>query len=283
MTARVASLVLFVLFLSQGESLLVPYAQLATPAEGSITRGGMRCIVTGGSSGIGEAICKELGKRGCQVFITGRNEEKLSDVQKAVVESGGRAAGGVGDVRNEADVKRLFREASTFFGGDSPGCDLLVASAGIGRFGPIASLSEEDFDATFATNVKGVWLWAREVVPKMKEAGKGQVIFVSSVAGLRKFPGCSVYGGSKWAVEGIAGSLREECKGTGVKIASLAPGSVATPWWMETSRGGKPEAASTEQLAKFLQPQDVASAAMTIVDQASSSNIESLVLDPAGA
>lgn len=110
----------------------------------------------------------------------------------------------------------------------------VVASAGIGRFGPIETISEADFDDVFATNVKGSWLWAREVLPGMKAAGKGQIVFVSSVAGLRKFPGCSVYGGSKWAVEGIAGSVREEAKGTGVKVATFCPGSVATPWWMET-------------------------------------------------
>jgi len=240
----------------------------------------MRCIVTGGSSGIGEAICKELGRRGCRVFITGRNTEKLNTVQKLVGELGGEAAWGVGDVSNESDVKRLYREATSFFGGEKPGCDLLVASAGIGRFGPIDNLTVEDFDATFATNVKGVWLWAREVIPAMKQEGKGQVIFVSSVAGLRKFPGCSVYGASKWAVQGIAGSLREECKATGVKIASLAPGSVATPWWLETSRGGKPDPATPEQMAKFLQPEDVAAAAMAIVDQGTSCDIETLSLDP---
>ena len=116
----------------------------------------------------------------------------------------------------------------------NPFTNPVVASAGIGRFGPIETLSEQDFDDVFSTNVKGVWLWAREVVAPMKAAGSGQIILVSSVAGLRKFPGCSVYGASKWAVEGIAGSLREECKGTGVKVASLAPGSVATPWWTET-------------------------------------------------
>lgn len=91
-------------------------------------------------------------------------------------------------------------------------------------------------------------------------AAPGQIIFVSSVAGLRKFPGCSVYGGSKWAVEGIAGSLREECKGTGVKVATFCPGSVATPWWLETERGGKLEAASQDAMEKMLQPGDVAKA-----------------------
>lgn len=108
------------------------------------------------------------------------------------------------------------------------GVDVLVTSAGIGRFGLIEELTEKEFSASFDVNVKGTWLWARQVLPVMKEAGNGQVVFISSVAGLRKFARCSVYGASKWAVQGIAGSLREECRGSGVKVATLCPGSIPT-------------------------------------------------------
>jgi len=77
--------------------------------------GGMRCIVTGGSSGIGAAVCSELGRRGARVFITGRQEETMQKVKKEVEKEGGSAAYGVGDVRSETDVKRLFmyRRASS--------------------------------------------------------------------------------------------------------------------------------------------------------------------------
>lgn len=101
----------------------------------------------------------------------------------------------------------------------------------------------------------------------MKRQQKGQMVFVSSVAGLRKFANGSIYGASKWAVQGIAGSLREECRGTGVKVATLCPGGVATPWWLERERGGKAVPATEEQMAKMLTAEDVASAAMSIVDQ----------------
>ena len=110
-------------------------------------------------------------------------------------------------------------------------------------------------------------LRAREVLPGMKAQNEGQIVFVSSVAGLRKFARCSVYGASKWAVQGIAGSLREECRGTGVKVATVCPGSVATPWWLERERGGKDEAPSEEQMLQMLSPSDVAKATMTVVEQ----------------
>ena len=233
----------------------------------------LRCIVTGGSSGIGEAICHELGKRGHQVFVTGRNAQNLQRVAAAVREVGGRSAIGTGDVCCEQDVQRLFKEACTFFqqpdgaSGSKPACDLLITSAGIGRFGLIENMEEADFQHVFDVNVKGVWLWAREVLPCMKAQSNGQVVFVSSVAGLRKFARCSVYGASKWAVQGIAGSLREECRGTGVKVATVCPGSVATPWWLERERGGKEAPPSEEQLLQMLLPVDVAKAILAVVEQ----------------
>jgi len=243
----------------------------------------LKCIVTGGSSGIGAAICQELGRRGHQVFVTGRDEQNLNKVAAAVRENGGSSAFGLGDVSSEADVQRLYREASSFFtqaSGSAAACDLLVTSAGMGRFGKIESMTEDDFTRSFDVNVKGVWLWTREVLPSMKLQKKGQVVFVSSMAGVRKFSGCSVYGASKWAVQGIAGSVREECRGTGVKIATLCPGSVATPWWQQQERGGKEVPATEEQLEKMLTPEDVAIAAMSIIDQGPRSDIESVLLDP---
>ena len=254
----------------------------------------LRCIVTGGSSGVGEAICRALGQRGAKVFVTGRNEDNLRGAAAAVVEEGGYSSYGVGDVTVEADVKRLYAEAQTFFaagitmnsfGADvwvegEEGIDVLVTSAGIGRFGAIEELSEADFSASFDVNVKGTWLWAREVLPVMKQQGRGQIVFISSVAGVRKFGRCSAYGASKWAVQGIAGSLREECRGTNVKISTLCPGSVATPWWLERERGGKEVPATQEQLARMLTPADCATACMTIIEQSVTSDIETLVLEP---
>ena len=202
--------------------------------------------------------------------MTGRREENLQETAAAVVEEGGYSRYGAGDVTVEADVRRLHAEAQTFFsegitvnsfGADvwvegEAGVDVLVTSAGIGRFGTIEELSEADFTASFDVNVKGSWLWAREVLPAMKQQARGQVVFISSVAGVRKFGRCSVYGATKWAVQGLAGSLREECRGTNVKISTLCPGSVATPWWLEKERGGKEVPATDEQLAKMLTPDD---------------------------
>ncbi|KAJ1476966.1 hypothetical protein T484DRAFT_3057425 [Baffinella frigidus] len=88
----------------------------------------------------------------------------------------------------------------------------------------------------------------------MKLRGSGQVVMVSSIAGLRPLARCSAYGASKFAVQGMAGSMREECKGTGVKVATLCPASVATAWWQDKERGGKAIPATEEQLGALTQP-----------------------------
>ncbi len=100
----------------------------------------LRCIVTGGSSGIGEAVCRELGKRGAKVFVTGRKEENLQRVAAAVEEAGGHSAYGAGDVAVEADVKRLYSEAEAFFSKgitvNSFGADVWVCACSAQRSNP---------------------------------------------------------------------------------------------------------------------------------------------------
>jgi len=158
--------------------------ELTAQVPGTTQKGPpLRCIVTGGSSGIGEPICGELRKRVATVFITGRQLANLQRSSDGVILEGGYCPFGVGDVTVEANVQRLFAEAQAFFakgitvnsfGADvwvqgEAGVDVLVTSAGIGRFGPIKKLSEPDFSSSVDVNVKGVWLWAREVLPAMKQ------------------------------------------------------------------------------------------------------------------
>jgi len=238
-----------------------------------------RCaIVTGGSSGIGRAICKQLGSRGYRVFVTGRNEANLAAVVQEVTDAGGSARFGAGEVSDEASVAALYAEAVGFFDNSSP--DVLVANAGVGRFGPLETVSTADFDLSFATNVKGVFLWLRATLPGMKEANAGQIVVMSSVAGLRYSSLGPVYTSTKWALQGLVGSVRENLKGTMVKIGTVNPGSVATPWWVEPERGGKPAPATEERLAKMLTADDVAMSTMHLIDQSPTSNIEMVALDP---
>ena len=212
------------------------------------------------------------------MFLTGRNEEQLRAASAEVVAAGGTAAWGAGDVAVVEDVQRLHREAAAFWGGEGP--RVLVCNAGLGRFGLLEECSVDDFDTTMAVNVRGVFLWLRQLLPAMKAAGRGQIVVVSSVRGLKPGANCSLYSASKFALQGMVGSLREELRGSELKAGTVNPGAVATPWWLDSARGGKPKPATAEQLAGMLQPEDVAAAAMALVGQGGSSDIECIALDP---
>ena len=239
-------------------------------------------LVTGGSNGIGAAIVRMYGCSGNSVFFTGRNEHDAVSLRDEVIAaSGGRAAFALGDVAVPDDVNRMCSEAQAFFkqhGSGSGTIDVLVANAGCGGGRAALETTEiESFDRQFATNVKGVYLFIRAVLPGMKSQKRGQIVVTSSVAGIRPVANGAIYCSTKWAVEGMVRSLREELKGTGVKAATINPGPVATKWWDEEARGGKrPDGARPSTM---LSAEDCARGAATIIDQAETSDIASVVLD----
>ena len=148
---------------------------------GSFGPPGLNILITGGSSGIGEAIAMEMQRAGgvnCHsFFLIGRDEEKLKKVCLKFISP---VAYGVGDVSSEADVKRIYKEAQNFFtdeNGEHEPIDVVVLNAGVGRFGECEDLTVADFDLTFNTNVRGVFLWLQQCLPSMKERGKGGPLF----------------------------------------------------------------------------------------------------------
>ncbi len=226
-------------------------------------------LITGGSSGIGRELAHSLIKSGgYKVIITGRDEEKLNKV----VEDMNTTRKGCtfclkGDVSVEADVERMFDAAMGIFDGKMDGVFL---NAGVGRFGPIEELSVDDFDLTFNTNVRGVWMWMRKVVPVMRAQNSGQIIATSSNLGVKTAGRCTLYSASKFAVQSMIMCLREELKGTGVKAATLNPGSVDTPWF-----DGK-----DVDRSKMLSANDCAKAAQFIFEQSETSDIDMILLNP---
>jgi NAD(P)-dependent dehydrogenase (short-subunit alcohol dehydrogenase family) len=199
---------------------------------------GKHIVITGGSSGIGSAIARDFGCDGSgnQIFVTGRSADELKKVVDDIQAKGGSAAFGVGDVTSEEDVRRLHDEAKAFMGH----IDVLVANAGCGGGRALLEKVELDkFERQFDTNVKGVFLWIKELLPDMKARQSGQIVVTSSVAGKKPFAQGSIYCASKWAVEGMVLSLREELAGTGVKAATINPGPVDTKWWSDPARCGR--------------------------------------------
>jgi 3-oxoacyl-[acyl-carrier protein] reductase len=225
-----------------------------------------RILITGASSGIGEAIALEMASGGHTFYLTGRNEERLKKVCSKVNSLGGKVFIGVGDVSDDRTVDSQFAEAEAMMGG----VDVLVANAGVGYFGNLEELTVEQFDEQFNINVRGVFLWMRKVIPGMRARNNGQIIVMSSNLGLNTSARGSIYAGTKHAVQAMVSCLREELRGTLVKAATINPGSVSTPWF-----DGK-----DVNREKMLSASDVAKAARLIIDQEETSNIDHILLLP---
>lgn len=223
-------------------------------------------VITGASSGIGEAVALEMAKDHHRFYLTARRRDKLEDVANRIESVGGKAFFGSGDVGDRSDVDRLFEDALEKLGT----IDVLFANAGVGFFGNLEDISIEQYDDQFNTNVKGVFLWLRKVLPIMKKQNRGQIIATSSNLGLETSRRASIYAGTKHAVQAMIQCLREELKGTGVKAATINPGSVSTPWF-----DGK-----KSDRSKMLTADDVAKTVRFIIDQKGTSNIEHILIRP---
>ena len=226
----------------------------------------LRIVITGGSSGIGEAIAFNMAKDGHKLYLIGRNQQKLLKVKEQIEKVGSEVYVGIGDVSDEYDGKRILNDILNEFGG----VDVLVANAGIGYFGNLEDLTLTQFDEQFNTNVRGVFIWLKQVLPLMKKKNKGQIIVTSSNLGLNTSSRASIYSATKHAVQAMVWCLRKELKGTQVKAATINPGSVDTPWF-----DGK-----DVDRTKMLSPIDVANAARLIILQKDTSNIDHVLLLP---
>lgn len=200
---------------------------------------GKVAIVTGGNRGIGRGIAEALAKEGLVVALTAR---RLEEAERAAMEIGS-ARGYACDVRRHADVRALFEAVERELGG----VDVLVNNAGVGFFGPVETMSLDDWHAVIETNVNGVFYCTKEALPRMRARGGGYVFNVSSLAGRNAFPGGGAYCASKHALNGFSEVLFQEVRHDGIRVTYLMPGSVATDF----GRG------AAEKQDWALQPADV--------------------------
>lgn len=179
---------------------------------------GMSVLVTGGGSGIGEAVVERLAAGGARVTLSGRRAEKVA----AVAERTG-ACGVTGDVTVDAD-RRAMVEATVAHGG---GIDAVVHSAGNMYRGPVEELTEAGLHDVFASNVVAPMLLTGLALPHLRER-QGAVVFFGSVHTQRAFPGASPYAATKGALETLTGVLAAELGPQGVRVSCVRPGGVLT-------------------------------------------------------
>ncbi|WP_137627073.1 SDR family oxidoreductase [Lactiplantibacillus pingfangensis] len=183
-------------------------------------------VITGASSGIGEASAKLLAKNGAKVVLGARREARLQEIVADIEAAGGTAAYQVTDVTKQADVDGLVKLAQTKFGG----LDVIFNNAGIMPSSPISALHTDEWDAMVDINLKGVLHGVAAVMPIFTTQKHGQIITTSSVAGIKSFAGAGVYGATKFAVRNLMEVIRLESaeEGTNIRTASLYPAAINT-------------------------------------------------------
>ena len=218
---------------------------------------GKTAVVTGGSRGIGRAICVALAKQGCNVVLCyAGNESAAAETVSACEALGAKALSVKCDVADSAQVKKLMDEAIKAFGR----IDILVNNAGITRDGLLMMMKEEDFDAVLSANLKGTFLCMKAVSRTMMKQRYGRIVNLSSVVGLRGNAGQVNYAASKAGVIGMTKSLAKELASRGVTVNAVAPGFIDTDM-----TAAMPEAAKTATLASIPMqrlgaPEDIAKA-----------------------
>jgi 3-oxoacyl-[acyl-carrier protein] reductase len=184
---------------------------------------GKVAVVTGGSRGIGRAISLRLAQDGIAIVVGYRNNKHAADVvTNEIVSQGSQALAIAADMAHVEDVRALFEEAVAYFGR----LDIVVNNAGIAQFSPIAQFTEEDYDAIFAVNTRGVFFAMQEAARRLADGGR--IINISSGITLLGSAGGSVYAASKAAIEQFTMAAAKELGGRGITVNSVLAGMTRT-------------------------------------------------------
>jgi 3-oxoacyl-[acyl-carrier protein] reductase len=224
------------------------------PATRDLT--GSVVAITGATAGIGREAARQVVAAGARVALGGRRQERLDEL---VAELGAdNAVGLVMDVRVPADNARLVAAAVDTWGR----LDSVVPNAGIGMYGGILDMTDEQLAEMMDTNYAGTVWTVRAALPEMLKAGGGDIVIVSSVAGFRGGADEAVYAGTKHAQVGLAGSLDRELREHGVRVTLICPAGTATEFAVGAGRTD-----DDPRFAEWLTPSDVAAAIVTTLQQ----------------
>jgi len=227
---------------------------------------GKKVVVAGATGGIGSNLVKLLVQSGAEVFMTGRNNDKLASIA---------AAHGIPsthylatDISDASQVELLSTAVLQQLG--TP--DILVNAAGIGIIKPIEQLTLADFSQSIQTNLVGTFLFVKAFLPAMKEAKKGLIINIPGVLGKVPMAGAAAYSASKYGIVGMMQSIREELKRTEIRITNLFLGGVDSPFWDEIDLRVQKE--------KMIREEEAARSIWFLCQQPASGVVSEMVLQP---
>ncbi len=231
---------------------------------------GQVALITGASSGIGEAISKMLADEGVSLFLVGRNKEQLDQLANALCSR-------VSVMTFKANLieEDHIQELSSFVAGNTQSLDILIHSAGYFVMGSFEELSVEDFDRLYQINVRAPFLITKTLLPLIRKS-KGQIVFINSTAGLHARRKVSQYAATKHALKAIADSLREEVNPEKIRVLSIYPGRTATPMQEKVHklecRDYKPEL--------LIQPRDIAEVVINALRMPKSAEVTDIFIRP---
>jgi 3-oxoacyl-[acyl-carrier protein] reductase len=228
---------------------------------------GQIAVVTGAGQGIGEAASKKLACMGAFVVLLARDLHRLRKVKDEIEAVGGRAETHQVDLLDQSAITSFGDAVRERYGR----CEILVNNAGVSLQGkPLYETTPEDWDRMMGTNLRAPYLMIRALAPLMKDAGRGHIINVSSLAGHNPLKNGAAYAASKWGLNGLTYSVAEELRDHGVRVSVVAPGSVNTGF------GRSPGDGSWK-----IQPDDVANIIALLVTQSSNSFVSEVLVRPA--
>ncbi|MTB50033.1 SDR family oxidoreductase [Lewinella sp. W8] len=235
-------------------------------------------IITGASSGIGEATAKLLAERGAKVVLGARRTEKLAQIVEDIQAAGGAAAYGKLDVTVPEDNTNLAQLAKDNFGG----IDAIFLNAGIMPTAPLSAMKTDEWRQTVDVNVNGVLNGIAAVLPTFLEQKSGHVIAVSSVAGLKAYPGSAVYGGTKWFVRDFMEVLRMESalEGTNIRTATIYPAAINTELLDSITHEQSAEQMEGLYQQHGIAPERVANVVAFALSQPEDTNVNEFTLGP---
>ncbi|MCX2740203.1 SDR family oxidoreductase [Pontibacter anaerobius] len=181
-------------------------------------------VITGASSGLGEATAQLLAEQGASLVLAARRAERIEKIAEGITAIGGKALAVPTDVSAKEQVENLVKAAVDKFGK----IDVLLNNAGLMPLSPIESLKTDEWDQMIDVNIKGVLYGMAAVLPHMKQQKSGQIINVSSVAGHKVFPRSTVYSATKSAVRVISEGFRQEVTPYNIRTTIISPGAVKT-------------------------------------------------------
>ncbi|RBP99779.1 SDR family oxidoreductase [Bifidobacterium xylocopae] len=235
-------------------------------------------LITGASSGIGEASARLLASRGAKVVLGARREEKLKAIADDIIAAGGQAAYRPLDVTDPQRNKDFVAYAKDRFGQ----VDVMFLNAGLMPSSPLSALKTDEWDRMVDVNLKGVLNGIAAALPEFTGQKSGQFITTSSVAGLKAYPNGAVYGATKWAVRDLMEVLRMESamEGTHIRTATIYPAAIQTELLSTITDPAALEDMNRTYDSYQITPDRVASVVAFAIDQPEDTNVSEFTIGP---